>query len=258
MRALIIDDESAARDNLEFLLNEYCPAVSVTGKAASADAARKIISDGGIDVLFLDIAMPGETGFDLLETIKEKNFLVVFVTAYQEYSLRALKANAIDYLLKPVDIEELKACVSKLNLFKDSFRQHPAIQTVYKESLSNFTEQVNSQQQINKIIIYHYQGFDIIHIDDIIYVEADSSYTVFHLKANKKVVASKHMKEFEDVLKNKSFLRIHKSYIINLSCLNHYSTVNGYFAVMNDGSSISVSRRKVEEFLNAVSKMMLH
>jgi len=258
MRALIIDDESAARDNIEYLLRMYCPEITVVGKADSAETARQVLRVEQVDVLFLDIAMPGETGFDLLESIKEKNYLVVFVTAYQEYSLRALKANAIDYLLKPLDIEELKNCVSKLQHFKNSLQQDPQIRQVYKDSLTNFSDQVANQQQINKIVIYHYQGFDIIDIDDIIYVEADSSYTIFHMKDNRKVVASRHMKEFEDVLKNKSFFRTHKSYIINLSYLSHYSTVNGYFAVMQDGSSISVSRRKVEDFLHAVSKMMLH
>jgi len=254
MKALIVDDEFAARENLEMLLQRYCPSIVVAGKSASVAEAAHFLDASTVEILFLDISMPEESGFELLNRIDKKNYQVVFVTAYDEYSLKALKMNAVDYLLKPINIEELKTCEEKLNS-NHYLRNSNAMQKeVYDESLSRLLEFNNRKEEINKIVVSHLQGYTIIDIDSIIYLEADTSYTIFHTQNNGKIVSSHNLKYYEDILDSGSFIRSHKSYLLNMLHFKQYKNTEGYLAVMDDGSEVPISRRKLEQFHSHVGK----
>ena len=168
LNALIVDDEEYSRKSLYFLLQENCPEITVSGIAGSVAEARKIIQENSFDLVFLDIAMPKENGFELLPTLQEKNILVVFITAFDQYALKALKASAVDYLLKPIDINELKVAVQKsverIKILKSSLRTND------NPSLVTLTENLNSKNKIDKITLPHTHGFHIIDTSNIIYI----------------------------------------------------------------------------------------
>ena len=252
MNVIIVDDEEPARKNLASLLQNYCPEVTIVGIANSAEQARQILNTKNVDALFLDISMPNESGFDLLESIDRTKYLFVFVTAYNEYALKALRASAVDYLQKPIDIDELKDAVSKLLRTKLLIQQIPSTSKDYNLSLGGLISNNKKGNEIQRLSLRGSQGFTIIDIDDIIYLDADSNYTIFHLKSFKKIVVSKSIKEFEELLNPKYFFRVHKSSIINLKYLKGFSKEFGYFALMTDNSSIPVSRRRLNEFMEAV------
>lgn len=259
MKALIVDDEFAARENLETLLGRYCTSIEVAGKLKSVQEARVFLDANTADILFLDIRMPGESGLDLLRTIDKKKYQVVFITAYDEYSLKALKLNAVDYLLKPINIEELKLCEQKLqsnNLMRKKFAEQ---QEIYDESLNRLLRFEDKKEEIKKIVISHLQGYSILEINSIIYLEADTSYTIFHTRDNGKIVSSHNLKYFEELLDPSLFIRSHKSYLLNLNHFKHYNHKEGSIAVMVDGSEIPISRRKLDYFhkvIGAISYSM--
>jgi two-component system LytT family response regulator len=254
--AIIIDDEPKLREALEIMLNEYCPDIQLAGSAASAAEGRELLQNQEVDFIFLDISMPKEDGFTFLTTIPKENFGIIFVTAYQEYALRALKASAIDYLLKPVNPIELRDAVSKAIQFKE-FRQNKAdVKKVYKESLDNLDDTISSENKpITKITVAEQFGFRILNVADIMYLEADSNYTIIHLSGLNKIVATRTMGDFEKILERPDFFRIHKSTIINMNFLKAYSSYQGDFAELTDGTRLSISRRKMSEFLEILSHL---
>lgn len=244
LNALIVDDEEYSRKSLYFLIQENCPEVSIGAIAKSVAEARTLIQEQDFQLVFLDIAMPKENGFELLPSLQEKNIMVIFTTAYDQYALRALKAEAVDYLLKPIDIVELKTAVAKAVQWVELIFQKkndPA-----KEDLNELKE-----NKINKkISLPSTHGFNVIDTDDIIYLEADSNYTVFHLKTGEKVVISKPLKEFEDTLNHFNFMRIHKSVIVNFNFVQGYSNKNGLQVILSNNEVLPVSRRKSSDFLD--------
>ncbi len=252
LRALIVDDEERARDLLQRLLEKYGTNIRVVETAGSAKEAREILENTSIDVLFLDISMPHENGFDLLESLDASRYLFVFVTAYDQFALRALKASAVDYIQKPVDPEELSLAVEKLHHLKKLRNSAALTQTDYVHALQSLVTNVAVKGSVRRLCLPGMQGFSIVDTNDILYLEADTNYTVFHLTNLKKIVVSKSIKEYEEVLDPGVFFRVHKSSIINLKYLVEFSRVDGYYAVMQDGSSIAVSRRKLQEFIHAV------
>jgi two-component system LytT family response regulator len=253
LRLLIVDDEKPARDMLQTMIEKYCPGVTVTGQADSAESARRLAADQEIDALFLDIAMPNENGFDLLKSLEGKNYMYVFVTAHDQYAVRALRASAIDYLQKPVDIAELQAATRKLIQAKALREQSMPARQEYEQSLMSLTVNV-SRQPVQRLCLPGMNGFTVIDVNDIQHLDADSNYTIFHLNNLKKIVVAKTLKEYEELLDPASFIRIHKSSIINLKYLKEFSRVDGYYAIMADNSSIAVSRRRLTEFLEAVDQ----
>lgn len=254
MNALIVDDEAPNRDFLKHLITEYCDEVKVVGSAASAADAREVLKKAKVDVIFLDINMPGEDGFEFLNSIDKEDYAVVFVTAYQKYALKALKANALDYLLKPVDISELKEAVRRVEAAWKMRKNNPEVNKIYKQSLNNLRDNITMKAPITRLTIPQQQGFIIIDPMDICYLEADGSYTILHFADLKKQAVSKNIKEFEELLDPDSFFRTHKSAIINLRYLKQYSSVDGHFAIMNDNSKVMISRRRVEDFMNVVER----
>ncbi|WP_443946510.1 LytR/AlgR family response regulator transcription factor [Pedobacter sp. AW1-32] len=248
LKAIIVDDEEFARSSLFFLLQQNCPEVEITGIARSVAEAKEIMSNHSINLLFLDIAMPGGNGFELIPDAQKSKAAVIFTTAYDQYALKAIKANALDYLLKPIDIDELKIAVEKVaehlklfhNLQESDDRMH------------NLASSLNNRSEIRKLTLPYGQGFKMIDVDDIIYIEADSNYSVVHLNSSEKITVSKVLREFEELLPTEQFVRIHKSNIINLNHLKEYNSKNGLLALLNNGESINISRRRASDFFEKI------
>lgn len=257
MKCLIVDDELPAQKVLANMITEYCPSVQIAGVADSSEAARKLLSTKDIDLIFLDVNMPKESGFELLNSIDKHKYTVVFVTGNQEYALKALKASAVDFLLKPVDIAELQEAIRKVEIFHALRDQNLQLNKDYITSVNHLASNLKDQQTITRLTLNHLQGFKIITVADIVYLEADGNYSVFHMLNGEKIVVSKGIREYEPLLDSDIFIRTHKSFIINLHFLKEYSTIDGYFAIMQDGASIVVSRRRVEYFLMKIKQFSL-
>ena len=251
--AIIIDDEKNIREALSILLGQYCPAIRVCGMADSAIEGRKLLENNKVDIIFLDISMPREDGFAFLRSIPGNNYGVIFATAHQEHALRALKANAIDYLLKPINPFELKEAVDKA-IYNHELRQnYSEISDVYQKSLHNLQENMQSNNNlVTRITVTEQFGFRIVNVEELIYLEADSNYTVLHLVSGQKIVTARTLGEFEKLLEGTSFFRIHKSTIINLNFLSGYSSYQGNFAELKDGTQLIISRRNLLEFREKV------
>jgi two-component system LytT family response regulator len=250
LNALIVDDEFHARSNLEMLLKNYCDDVKIVGSASSTNEARKVLNEQKVDVLFLDIKMPGEDGFQFLNTIKERDFAVIFITAYNEYALEAFKADAIDYLEKPIDIDDLINSVNKIHKIKNS--DTPL--TINEDLVNLIKSIVTKQVDFEKTSIPTKDGLVIVNNRDIVHLEASESYTTIFLVGGKKYLSSKNIKIFEDNLNSNIFFRTHKSHIINFAHhLKEFNRTLGNLAVMTNDEQIPVSRRKITEFLSKIN-----
>ncbi len=197
--------------------------------------------------------MPKEDGFTFLKSIEAEKYGVIFTTAYEEYALNALKANAIDYLLKPVNQIELCEAVAKAIQYMELRLTRSEMIAIYKESLGNLPEQVHQERRpIEKITVAEQFGFRMVKVADIMYLQADSNYTILHLSGLNKIVATRTLSDFEKLLDPLVFFRIHKSTIINLNHLQAYSSYEGNFAELHDGTQLSISRRNLNDFREAV------
>lgn len=247
--AIVIDDEYHIREGMQIHLESGCPEIHLCGMAKSAAEGRKMLLENNVDIIFLDIAMPGEDGFTFLKSIDASKYAVIFVTAFQEYALNALKANAIDYLLKPVDVTELKEAVTKAAEYLELRRQKPNIMDVYKESIENFQNQVEQNNTVpEKITITEPMGFRVIDLSKVIYLEADNNYTKIHMISDEIFVSAKTLGEYDKMISGPNFYRIHKSYLINLEYLKRYSNLQGSFVEMCNGAILIISRRKINDF----------
>jgi len=248
LKAIIVDDEEFARSSLFFLLQQNCPEVEITGIARSVAEAREILSHHPIDLIFLDIAMPGGNGFDLIPDAQKHKAAVIFTTAYDQYALKAIKANALDYLLKPIDIDELKTAVEKVAQHIKLFQNQNEID----ERINNLASSLSGRSEIKKLTLPYGQGFKMVDVDDIIYIEADSNYSVVHFSNKDKITVSKVLREFEELLPTDQFVRIHKSSIINLNHLKEYNSKNGLQVFLKNGESINISRRRASDFFEKI------
>lgn len=256
LNALIVDDELLARKNLSMLLNEYCPAVNVVGEAESTTDAKAIIESARPDVIFLDIRMPsGSEGFELLDSIENPNFLVVFVTAFREYALRAFQANAIHYVLKPIDIEDLKTAVDKVLQAKSIFSEHPENFETYVESIKHLSEGVEHQGYGSTTAISHTKGIKLVQNEDIVYLEASGNCTVLYFKDETRYLDTRTLKIYEDMLNPQTFYRIHKSHIINLDYLKEYVSEDGHFAVLKNNKALVIARSRVPDFVKTLKAL---
>lgn len=248
LNTIIVDDEEFARSSLYFLLQENCENIHISGIAKSVAEARQLLSNNKIDLIFLDIAMPGENGFDLIPQAQLSKSHVIFTTAYDQYALRAIKANALDYLLKPIDIDELKLAVEKAGKYIAlDKKEHNR-----NESLQNLAVHLSERNEIRKISLPNGQGYSLINIDDIIHIEADSNYSIFHLANKETITVSKVLKEYEEILPEQQFVRIHKSSIVNLNYLKEYNSKNGMEVILKNGEKIAVSRRRASDFAEKI------
>ena len=252
-RTLIVDDERHVREVLELLLSQYCKEVEVVALASSAAEARELLKLHAIDFIFLDISMPKEDGFTFLTTIPKENYCIIFVTAFEDYALRALKANAIDYLLKPITPLDLIEAVSKAAHHYEMMLSRDHEKQTYQDSLRNLSENISQESKnLTRITVSEQFGFQVVNTSDIIYLEADSNYTIIHLSGLKKIVATRTMGDFEKILDQPDFFRIHKSIIINLNYLKAYSSYQGNFVTLNEGTTLSISRRRLNDFRDAI------
>ena len=245
LTALIIDDEEKGRLVLRQKLADHCPDVVVIGEADGGENGKSMIGSLRPDVVFLDIEMPGINGFEMLNKLNEKNFHLIFTTAYNQYAIKAIKFAAFDYLLKPIDIEELKTAISRIPNLKtaDVSGQLEVLTLNSQKSIKNF----------NKIAIPTLDGFRFFDLNELIHLDADSNYTLLHFTENRKILASRTLKEFEDQLEEERFIRLHNSHLVNVSFITRYIKGEGGQVVLANGKIIDVSRRKKADLM----KMLL-
>jgi two-component system LytT family response regulator len=250
LRTLIVDDEKLARENLKLLLIEHCDEIEVVGIADSVETARQLIKELAPQVVFLDIRMPsGTEGFDLLDSLTEKKFQVVFVTAFKEFAVRAFHVNAIHYILKPIDIDDLKIAVRKLVATQDSFRTNDESLDSYIRSLENITKSMNQALPSQRITINHAKGFKIVDPSDIMYLEGEGNYTNIYFSDGTQYVDTRSLGIYEGILDPRKFFRVHKSHIVNVLCVNEFLNAEGSFVIMKNGARLAISRLRLTGFL---------
>ena len=241
-KALIIDDEQKARSILEHYIRSFIPEITELRQAGSVSEGLEVLNTYQPDLVFLDVEMPHRNGFDFLAEVKEPAFDVIFTTAYNQYAIQAIRFSALDYLLKPVDPEELKASVRRhvdkqVNEAAKQQLYHNLVGNIAKKDVKDFRIAVTSSDGV------HFFG-----VDEILRLEAESSYTRIYLTNRNPFVASKTLKYFEEMLEEFGFIRTHKSHLVNPRFVNRISHDNE-FILLKDGSRVEVSRRKKEEVL---------
>ncbi len=255
INAIIVDDEEYSRKSLFFLIDGYCPSVKIKGIARSVSEARNLLKTDIIDLVFLDIAMPVEDGFSLIPDLQKNITAVIFTTAYNQYAIKAIRASAVDYLLKPIDIQELQDSIEKASDWKTLSSESETFTINHEPVFTSLQENLNEIRKIKKLNLPHSNGFHVLNISNILYIQADSNYSIFNVEKGEKIVVSKHLKEYESILDDCGFCRIHKSTMINLAHLQSYSNRNGLIVKMSDNSEHSVSRRRSPEFMETVKEM---
>ncbi len=246
LKAVIVDDEKNARESLNYLVNTYCgEKVKIVFMAENIKEAIKAVDDYNPDIVFLDIQMKNETGFDFLSQLKNINFSIIFTTAFNQYAIHAIKFSALDYLLKPIDITELQNAIDKA-CFK-SIESPLQYQNYIKNS--SITDSENMKLAISTV-----NGLVFIPINEIIHCKAEKSYTLFKLYNNVEVISTKNLKYFEEILTEYHFFRIHYSHLVNLREIKNYIKGDGGHVIMSDNSEIEVSRRRKNEFLKRILK----
>jgi two-component system, LytTR family, response regulator len=243
LTAIIIDDEPKGRMALKQKLHDYCTDIQVTGEAENGEEGMKLIEKIKPEIVFLDIEMPRMDGFEMLHRLPEKNFHLIFTTAYDQYAIKAIKYAAFDYLLKPIDIEELKSAISKIS--------NPS-HTHTEEKLAALEQNFHGKGIFNKIAIPTLEGLLFFNITDIVHLEAQSNYTVIYFSNQHKLTASKTLKDFEELLPPDIFFRTHHSHIINLNYIKRYLKGDGGQIEMQNGNYVDVARRKKDEFLKVI------
>jgi two-component system LytT family response regulator len=244
MKALIVDDEYLARTTLHKLIVEFCPAITSVEEAEDVPHAISHIRASKPDIVFLDIEMPGISGIHLVDYLdkKELTFKIIFITAYSKYAVEAFRLSAIDYLLKPVSINELKKAVEKTYVGNKNIE-------VLQENLKD--------NEIKRIVVSTGSGREFIRVQDIYYLEAEGAYTYIHLKSGKRLIISKGLKEFKQLSDNGLFFKCHRSYMINIAFIKGLTTEKGLFIILEKEQSIPLSKRKKTEFIDLVNQLDL-
>ena len=241
LTVILVDDELPSLENLELKIDEFCPDLKIIGKAQDAETALELIAKLKPDVVFLDIEMPRMNGFRMLGEIEEKNFEVVFTTAYNHYAIEAVRISAFDYLVKPIAVSELQNTVARL--VKMRTHRNPE-----KIDIS-FPHTSSGKHQTDKISISTNEGMEFYEIAQIIRIESSSNYSKIYLADGKNILISRLLKDFEEILSPYNFFRIHHSHLINLNHIKKYIRGDGGQVVMTNNEKVDVSRRKREEFL---------
>lgn len=247
IKSVLIDDEKNALEMMEWLLKTYCPQVSVVAMCTSAEEGIAAIRKHQPDVVFLDIEMPKMNGFDMLEQFDELFFNVVFCTAYDQFALKAFRYSALNYLLKPVDPDELVATVQRMEKSK-------TVPTKEQFELLLQNMQQSHKTTPQRIALTHNDGLIFVPTAEIIYCEAESNYTSIHLADGKKIVVSKVLKELDEALSGPDFYRVHSSFLININRIKKFVRGDGGYLVMDNDASISISRSRKQEFMELFSK----
>jgi len=246
IRTVVIEDEEHSRRMLLVMLHEHCRQINVVAEADSVETGLAAIAELKPQLVLLDIELKSATSFEILEQLPEINFELVFTTAFDHYALKAIKFCAIDYLLKPIDLNELKVAVSKAE--KRLNREY------LNKNLEVLLNNIKSNSQNNhRIALSTLEGLLFVNVSDIIYCESSGPYTHFIFKQADKIVTSKHLKEYEDLLSGYDFFRIHKSYLVNLHEIKKYIRGDGGQLIMSNGAALNVSKQRKEGFLSIYS-----
>lgn len=246
LKAIIIDDEKSACELIEAILADKCPEIEVVTSLNSAFEAIQEINRIEPDLIFLDIEMPFASGFDVLEAIPDRKFDVIFITAFNQYAIKAFKFSAADYLLKPLDEKEIVSAVKKVVAKRNSNREKD-------ERIDVLLKNIQSEKT-KKIALYLNENMEFINLDKIVRLEADTRYTYIYFAKDPRQLVTKNIGEFEDLLCDKGFFRVHKSHIVNMEFVKSISKKAGAHLTMQDGTEIAVSRRKLEDFVNEMKK----
>lgn len=240
LTAIIIDDEQKGRLALREKLYQYCPEVYIAGEAEDGIDGLKLIKELKPEIVFLDIEMPRMDGFQMLHQVTDKDFHLIFTTAYDQYAIKAIKFAAFDYLLKPVDIEELRSAIERV---KEQVQEPTA------KKLEVLQQNLQTKHFLDKIAIPTLEGLLFFNTTDIVHLEAQSNYTIIYFANHPKLIASRTLKDFEELLPGHIFFRTHHSHIINLNYIKRYIKGDGGQIEMQNGNCVTVARRKKEEFL---------
>ena len=250
-KAIIIEDEEQGLNNLKNMLAEHCSDVSIIGEADTVKSGKKLLKsfEKDLDVAFLDISLPDGLVFQMLNDLDKINFEIIFVTAYEEYAIRACQYSSIGYILKPIDPDDLKEAVNRIAISKGRHNQ-------ITERLDVFNQHYfNKPNPFKKISISALDGIYFINIQDIIRCEAEDNYTHIHLSNGDKITASKTIKAYEDMLSSVNFYRVHKSHLINLNYMKKFVKGDGGYLVMDDTKKIEVSRRRRPAFMEQMRRL---
>ena len=248
MRAILVDDEPDGIRTLKKMLELNCPEIEIAATCSNAITAKQKLQELQPDLVFLDVRMPGKSGLDMLGELSEKNFEVIFVTAHDEYMLQALQFSAVDYLMKPVDEDRLLEAVQRVTK-----RMQQEKSTGQAETLLHNINKSGFPMEM-KLCLPTQKGFTIVKLEEIVYCEALRSYTIFRLTDNKTIMISKPLFDYDRLLTDTVFFRIHKSFLINLTHIKEYLRGEGGSVIMSNNMEIEVSRRKKEQFLIKVKE----
>ncbi|MBY5956751.1 LytTR family DNA-binding domain-containing protein [Membranicola marinus] len=243
LSAVIIDDEAKGRLALREKINNYCPTVEIVDEAADGLQGVDIITQHDPDIVFLDIEMPRMDGFEMIQMLPGVDFHIIFTTAYDHYAIKAIKYSAFDYLLKPVDIEELKSAVDRAG--------HYPVKWTH-DKISTLQDNLRSQPNLGKIAIPTMEGLLFFNTADIVHLEAQSNYTMIYFEEHPKLLASRTLKEFEELLPADLFYRTHHSHIINLHFIKKYIRGEGGQIQLQNNDFVPLSRRKKQRFLEVI------
>lgn len=245
IRAIIIDDQPECIDDLQYLISKHELPIDLQATATSATEGLAQILKHKPDLVFLDIIMPSMNGFEMLDLLPEINFHLIVTTSSDKFALQALRASALDFLLKPVDENELQQAVSKIN----TANPHPT-----RPQISAFSDSLSNQNRlITKIALPISDGVEMVPIDEIIYFQSDGNYTTVHMTNERKVLVSKQLGKFEDILDTSVFYRIHNSYLVNLNFIRKFIRSDGGYVVLTNDQSLSVARNRREGFLERLT-----
>lgn len=238
--AVIIEDEQNNIDNLAILLRQYCPQVEITGEATNANDGEKLILQLNPDIVFLDIQMPGKNGFDMLQSLRTHNFELIFVTAFEQYGIQAVKFSAIDYILKPIDAEELKSAVQKAI--------YRSLEKKQNRKLENLLDVLQNEQQkdTHRIALTSAKETRFIKTKEIIRCESSNNYTTFYILGGERIMVSKPIFEYEEILQGYGFIRCHQTHLVNKRFIKSLVKQDGGYLLLEDGTEIPVSRMKKE------------
>jgi two-component system LytT family response regulator len=248
IQAVIVEDEKKSRELLETLVRKNCPDVALAGMAESVESGVALIRKVKPRLVFLDIEMPDGSGFDLLKALQDLSFDVIFTTASDRYAINAIKYSALDYLLKPIDSDELKAAVLKIAEKNKGLSNMENL----KFLLQNFRK---SDEQYSRITLPTGSAYEIVNVKDIIRCEADGNYTSFFLADKRKMIVTLGLKHYEDLLPVNDFFRIHNHHLVNVNHVSRVLKEDGGYAIMSDGSKIEISRRKKDSFLERIHNL---
>jgi two-component system LytT family response regulator len=247
IKTLIIEDEQKSREMLAAIIQKNCPELQIVGLAENVKEGVRLIQENNPELVFLDISMPDGSGFDLLEQVPGHRFELIFATASDQHAIRAIKYSACDYLLKPIDIEELKVAVEKVISKKKVAPNMENLQFLIQHLK-------RADENFQKITLPTGNAYEIVNVKDIIRCEADGSYTIFYLTDKRKLMISAGLKHYEELLPESEFIRVHHHHLINMNHVVRFLKEDGGYAVMSDGSKIEISRRKKEAFMEKLNK----